>query len=281
MAGSEKREMCFMAKRTIITIDRETCNGCGECVTSCAEGALQIVNGKAELVREQFCDGLGACLGECPTGALKLEQRESEEFDEESVKKHLEELRGGVDIPHRSEGDRARPDVGGHPLPLIEASSQGCPGTRMRFSPKGEQGRPSASASGAGHMMQSELEQWPVQIHLVQPGAAFFSNRELAVLSTCSPIASADVHWRFIRGRGVVVGCPKLDQTDSYVEKLAAILADRTIPAVVVVRMEVPCCGGLSQIAREAVALSGRTDLEALEATVGLNGDLLETRELK
>ena len=270
-----------MASRTIITIDREKCNGCGECVTSCAEGALQIINGKAELVREQYCDGLGACIGECPTGALKLEQRESEGFDEESVKKHLEQTRGGVDDRRRSEGDRARPNVGGHPLPLMESSLQDCPGTRMRFSPSGKQGRPSASASGAGHMIQSDLEQWPIQIHLVQQGAAFFSNRELAVLSTCCPIASADVHWRFIRGRGVVVGCPKLDRTEPYAEKLAAILSDRTIPAVVVVRMEVPCCGGLTQIVREAVALSGRTDLDVREATVGVNGDLLEIRELK
>ena len=131
-----------------------------------------------------------------------------------------------------------------------------------------------------GQMVRSDLEQWPVQLHLVQPGAPFFKDKELVILSTCSPIASADVHWRFIRGRGVVVACPKLDRTEPYAEKLAGIFRESNTPKVIVVRMEVPCCGGLSMIAREALALSGRTDLVVEEVVVALNGDVRDVRPL-
>ena len=134
-----------------------------------------------------------------------------------------------------------------------------------------------SSGSGTGHALRSDLEQWPVQIHLVQPGAPFLKNRELAVISTCAPIASADVHWRFIRGRGVAVGCPKLDRTEDYAEKLGAILREPTIPKVIVVRMAVPCCGGLTGLVEDAVERSGRQDLVIEEVTVGLDGDIVET----
>ena len=127
--------------------------------------------------------------------------------------------------------------------------------------------------------IRADLEQWPVQIHLVQPGAPFFKNRELVVLSTCAPVASADVHWRFIRGRGVVVGCPKLDDTEGYAEKLGAILSEPSIPKVLVVRMDVPCCGGLTAIVKEAVGLSGRTDLQTEEVVVGLQGEVKQVRK--
>jgi hypothetical protein len=129
-------------------------------------------------------------------------------------------------------------------------------------------------------IIPSELNQWPIQLHLVQPGAPFFANKELVVLSTCSPIASPDTNWRFVRGRGVVVACPKLDRTEGYVEKLAAILAETTIPKVIVVRMEVPCCGGLTQIVAQAAAQSGRSDLIVEEATIALSGELKGTRQL-
>lgn len=135
----------------------------------------------------------------------------------------------------------------------------------------------STPTSGAGlpaSVNSSELRQWPVQLHLVQPGAPFFSNKELVVLSTCAPIASADVHWRFMRGRSVVVGCPKLDRTEPYAQKLGEILKDESIPRVIVVLMEVPCCGGLARIVREAVEISGRGDLEYEEVVVGLNGNV-------
>ncbi len=229
-------------KRKIIEIDEELCSGCGNCVTGCAEGALQIVDGKAKLVNETFCDGLGACIGTCPTGALKIVER---------------------DAPK-------------------EPPAGGCPGMQIRFggeskveSPKVE--RPEVS----GQVIPSELNQWPTQLHLVPPTAPFFKDRELVVLSTCAPSASPDVNWRFVRGRAIVIACPKLDRTDGYVEKLADILKSNGIPKVIIVRMEVPCCGGLTMMVKEAARKSGRTDLMVEEATIGLNGDLKEIIVMK
>ncbi|MGE4488105.1 MAG: 4Fe-4S binding protein [Kiritimatiellales bacterium] len=241
--------------RKIIEIDEERCNGCGACVTGCAEGALQIVNGKAKLVNEVFCDGLGACIGECPTGALKIIERDAPEFDEDAVKQHMQ---------------RKVPPAGG------------CPGLQIRF-----EGEPKANVSKversmvSGQVIRSELNQWPTQLHLVPPEAPFFKNRELVVLSTCSPSASPDVNWRFIRGRAIAIACPKLDRTEGYVEKLTAILASNGIPKVIIVRMEVPCCGGLTMMVKEAARRSGRTDLIVEEAIIGLDGELREVKQLE
>lgn len=241
-------------KRKIIEIEEELCNGCGACVTGCAEGALQIVDGKAKLVNEVFCDGLGACIGDCPTGALKLIEREAPEFDEAAVEQHL-----GKPIPKA-------PPVGG------------CPGMQIRFGEK----KPAAQSAPitSGQVIPSELNQWPTQLHLVPPVAPFFKDRELVVLSTCAPSASPDVNWRFIRGRSIVIACPKLDRTEGYVEKLTDILKSNGIPKVIIVRMEVPCCGGLTMMVKEAARKSGRSDLVVEEATIGLNGDLMKTEEV-
>lgn len=265
-------------RRKIIKIDEELCNGCGNCVTACAEGALKIVDGKARLVKEQFCDGFGDCIGDCPTGALKIVEAEADDFDEQAVKTHLLNTQGKEAVRRMEEAARFHAEK---EKAKSQPPSGGCPGTRMRFKAASDgAGEKAASSGSSGHVMKSDLNQWPVQIHLVQPGAPFFKNKEIAVLSTCSPIASADVHWRFIRGRGVVVGCPKLDDTEGYAEKLGAILSDISIPKVIVVRMEVPCCGGLSVIVRRAVELSGRNDLKAEEVTVSLDGDVISTKAL-
>jgi NAD-dependent dihydropyrimidine dehydrogenase PreA subunit len=237
-------------KRKIIEINEEKCNGCGNCVTGCAEGALQIIDGKARLVNEVFCDGLGACIGTCPTGALQIIERDAPEFDEKAVEEHLQ-----------------KPPAGG------------CPGMQIRFGKEKPTAKPAAPAV-SGQVIPSELNQWPTQLHLVPPSAPFFKNRELAVLSTCSPSASPDVNWRFIRGRAVVIACPKLDRTEGYVEKLTEILKSNGIPKVMIVRMEVPCCGGLTALVQEAARRSGRKDLIVEEATIGLNGDLIETKEI-
>ncbi len=267
-----------MAKRKIITIDEDLCNGCGNCVTSCAEGALQIVDGKAKIVKELFCDGFGDCIGDCPTGALKIEERESVEFDVEATRQHLMQTQGEDAVRRMDEANEAH-DRGEHPdAPEAENQSTGggCPGSRMRENLKSNDDQKATSSAGLpGKVNESELNQWPVQLHLVGPGAPFFMNKELVVLSTCAPIASADVHWRFIRGRGVVVACPKLDRTEGYAEKLGEILKDASIPKVIVVRMEVPCCGGLVAIVQEAMELSGRSDLAFEEVIVGLNGEVV------
>jgi NAD-dependent dihydropyrimidine dehydrogenase PreA subunit len=298
-----------MSTRKIITIDEAKCNGCGNCITACAEGALALVDGKARLVKERYCDGFGDCIGECPTGALTVREVESDAFSPEATKTHLRETRGEDAVRRMEDAHRARaagmhsgsplsepsaasfaptpsraPSRPGHPSRegIPEGRPGGCPGTRMRFAPKAEPtppfGRPSKEGMNTvpgGQAIRSELEQWPVQIHLVQPGAPFFKDRELVVLGTCAPVASADIHWRFLRGRAVAVGCPKLDDTETYAQKLGAILAEPTIPRVIVVRMEVPCCGGLTRIVREAVALSGRNDLVMEEVTVGVDGSIV------
>ncbi len=235
-------------KRKIIEIDEGKCNGCGVCVTGCAEGALVIVNGKAKLVNEVFCDGLGACIGECPTGALKIIEREALEFDEAAVQKK----------------------------PM---NPTGCPGLQIRFGQQKAAAKP-VESTVSGQVIPSELNQWPTQLHLVPPVAPFFKNRELVVLSTCSPSASPDVNWRFIRGRAIAVACPKLDRTEGYVEKLTEILKLNGIPKVIVVRMEVPCCGGLTMMVKEAARQSGRTDLIVEEAVIGLDGELREIKAL-
>ncbi|MFH1969860.1 MAG: 4Fe-4S dicluster domain-containing protein [Verrucomicrobiota bacterium] len=261
-------------KRNIINIDESKCNGCAQCITACAEGALQLVNGKAKLVKEVFCDGLGMCIGECPTGALTIEVREAPDFDYAQTQGHVRNERGEAGLQSRPLGESGETAARKHVAPNEHRPSAdsggGCPGMKMRFTPKPAAGADAAIASAG----RSELEQWPVQIHLVQPGAPFFHGRELLVLSTCAPVASADIHGQFIRKRGVVVGCPKLDNTEGYADKLAAILKDKSIPGVLVVRMEVPCCGGLTKIVQNAVHQSGRHDLRVEEVQIGLDGTI-------
>lgn len=263
-----------MAKRKVITINEDLCNGCGDCVTACSEGALQIINGKAKLVNEKFCDGFGDCIGKCPTGALKIEEKEVPDFDFEATREHVRTLGGEQAVRKLEMAAKVHEFKAkmGHAM----HGGGGCPGSAMRFNAQTPK-REAVGRGGPRQAIPSELNQWPVQIHLVRPDAPYFKNRELVVLSTCAPIASADMHWRFIRGRSVVVGCPKLDRTEGYVEKLAAILSEPSIPKVIIVRMEVPCCGGLTMIVREAAAMTGREDLEVEEVTVALNGDVLDT----
>ena len=257
-------------RRKIIEIDEALCNGCGECVTGCAEGALQIVDGKAKMVKEQFCDGFGDCIGTCPTGALKIIERDAEEFDIEATREHVRSI-GGEDAVQRMDDANNEHEAKAPP-------SGGCPGMQIRF---GENKIPASPAPTASEqVLPSELNQWPTQLHLVPPVAPFFKDRELVVLSTCAPSASPDVNWRFVRGRGIVIACPKLDRTEGYVEKLTEILKSNGIPKVIVVRMEVPCCGGLSMMVKQAAQQSGRTDLIVEEATIGLNGDLIGTKEI-
>ncbi len=252
--------------RKIIRIDEELCNGCGNCIVGCSEGALQLVNGKAKLVKEDFCDGFGDCVGTCPTGALIIEEREAAAFNEEAAKEYLLETQG-IEAVWRMEGAQKKHNQ----KKAEEHLHLGCPGSQMRQIKRPAQER-SITQNMTGLVIQSELSQWPVQIHLVSPTAPYFKNKELVVMSTCGPLASADVHWRYLRGRSVVVGCPKLDDTRSYASKLGAILKQNGIPKVIVARMEVPCCGGLTMIAQQAVELSGRNDVIIEENVIGIDG---------
>jgi len=278
-----------MKMRKIIQIDEDLCNGCGNCITGCAEGALAIVDGKARLVKEQYCDGMGDCIGHCPTGALTIIERPAEAFDVEATREFLMTTQGLEAVRKMDAANERHEETLAAQAPSPRPPAGGCPGSRMMASLKqGGTSAPAApnptatsqSAGGPARVIPSELDQWPVQLHLVQPGAPFFKNKELVILNTCGAVSCPDVHWRYLRGRSVVVACPKLDKTEPYAAKLAGILSDPSIPKVIVVRMEVPCCGGLSMLARQAVAASGRQDLIVEEATLTLDGQLAGTQRL-
>jgi Fe-S-cluster-containing hydrogenase component 2 len=268
-------------KRQIIEIDEARCNGCGDCIVGCAEGALQLVDGKARVVKEQYCDGFGDCVGTCPTGALKIIEREAEAYDIDATREHV--LRtGGDEAVKRFDEANAEHDAKEKAAQAPQLKTGGCPGMQVRMAQKKETAaKPeTTSVEGGGQVIKSDLEQWPIQLHLVPPTAPFFEGKELVVLSTCSPVASPDVHWRFVRGRSLVVACPKLDKTEGYAEKLAAIMAQNNIPKVLIVRMSVPCCGGLTSIVQQAYNASGRADLVVEEITIGLDGELLKTEKI-
>jgi NAD-dependent dihydropyrimidine dehydrogenase PreA subunit len=269
-----------MEKRKIIKIDESLCNGCGDCVVDCEEGAIAIIDGKAKIIKESFCDGLGACIGSCPTGALKIVEREADAFtgpnpDTEEVHKKY-----GNPKEEKHGSGHGHGHGHGHEHNHKPASPCGCPGSAHKAFKKEKTTAAVQTDLGMGKVNQSDLEQWPVQLHLVNPEAPFFKNKELVVMSTCGPIASADVHWRYLRGRSVVVACPKLDITDPYVDKLAQIFREVSIPKVIVARMVVPCCGGLSHIAKAALDASGRKDLVVEEHVISLEGELQKINQL-
>ena len=240
-----------MALRNIVRIDEAKCTGCGLCATACAEGAIKIINGKARLVSESYCDGLGACLGHCPEGAITIEQREAADFDEQAVKTHL--------------GHQSKP----HVEPLFV-----CPGMAMQQLTRGE---PSGQDDPAE--IPSHLGQWPVQLTLVSPTAPYFAESDLLLVADCVPFAMGDFHRRFLEGRSVAVGCPKLDDVRFYVEKFAQILHANNLHSLTVVHMEVPCCSGLTHVAREAIALGGKP-LSFQDVTISLRGDVIRTETI-
>jgi len=237
-------------KREIVKIDEEKCNGCGLCVPACAEGAIRIVDGKARLIAENLCDGLGACLGDCPMDAITIEQREAEGFDEEAVEKHLAT-------------EQNKPAAAAHPSHV-----GGCPSARLMTFGK-EESSPAREEPGN---RQSQLRQWPVQMHLVPPSAPFLKDADLLLAADCVPFAYADFHRDFLRDKALLIGCPKLDDGQAYLRKLTAILENNTIKSLTVMHMEVPCCSGLIAIARQAVAASGReVPLETIR--IGIQGE--------
>jgi Fe-S-cluster-containing hydrogenase component 2 len=260
--------------RKIVRIDEAKCDGCGECIPSCAEGAIALVNGKARLSADVLCDGLGACLGECPRGAITVVEREAEAFDEVAVKAHLERLGKAPPAAHP-----APPPAAARPrlaiAPDAPAAHGGCPGSRPQTLPRrGLSVVPSATGPALpGPGGDSRLGQWPVQLHLVPIAAPFFRDADLLVAADCVPFAYARFHDDLLAGKALVVGCPKLDDVRAYVEKLGRILASNEIRSVTVVRMEVPCCSGISAAARHGLAASGK-DLPFRDVVVGVDGTI-------
>ena len=242
-----------MAIRDIVRINEELCDGCGKCIPDCVEGALKLVNGKARLVKEIYCDGLGACLGSCPRGAISIEQREASEFDEEATRIHMEQT-------------SARPVV----VPSVESiSSAGCPGMAARQLYPAVNSRPSREEAPAP--AQSSLGHWPVQLSLVSPDAPYFQDADLLLTADCAPVAIPDFHSRYLQGRSIAVACPKLDDVQPHLDKLTAILRYSDIRSIQVLRMEVPCCSGLTRLAQAALQASGK-QVPLEEITISLDG---------
>lgn len=242
--------------RKIVQIDQDKCNGCGLCVPSCAEGAIKMINGKAVLSADNLCDGLGACLGDCPQDAIKIIEREADEFDEAEVEKHLKQIGktpGHAQSHHGHDG---------------QEKGDGCPGSRAMSLDRA----PTQSAPASGSR-QSMLGQWPVQLHLVSTSAPYFQNADLLIAADCAPFAYADFHKDYLAGKAVVIGCPKLDDNQFYTEKLTELFRNSTLKSITVMRMEVPCCGGIVMAARQALAASGK-DIPLTEVTVGISGGI-------
>ncbi|MBM7867425.1 ferredoxin [Heliobacterium gestii] len=237
-------------KRKIVTINEEKCNGCGLCVSACHEGALQLVEGKAKLVSDVYCDGLGDCLPECPTDAITLVEREAEPFDEVAVKERIEERKQAH--PHGAASACDRPAT-------APASPSGCPGMKTRlFQRTSEPVAPSAGSDAPVQSgVESQLRQWPCQLKLVSPRATFFDNCHLLIAADCTAFAYAGIHHEFMKNKITLIGCPKLDDID-YAEKLTEILATHELQSLTVLRMEVPCCGGIVNAVKKALAASGK-----------------------
>ncbi|NQT90158.1 MAG: 4Fe-4S binding protein [Candidatus Omnitrophica bacterium] len=277
-----------MSKRKIIRIDEEKCNGCSLCIPNCPEGAIQIIDGKARLISDLFCDGLGACIGHCPEGAITIEEREAEAYDERRVmgnivkqgenviKAHLKHLKEhnetgylkeaedflkekGIDISLDKGPDHA---AHGHQHP------GGCPGSRIMDFAKDKE----AGDEGPVSKRPSQLRQWPVQLMLVPPHAPYFNGADLLIAADCVPFAYADFHGDLLKGKVLLIGCPKLDDAEFYKEKITQIFKDNDIKSITCVHMEVPCCFGLVQIVKDALKLSGK-DTPFDEVTIGIKGE--------
>ena len=253
-----------MAKRKIIEIDRDKCDGCGLCTTACAEGALVLDDeNKAVLVKEIYCDGLGACLDVCPTGALQIIERDSDAYDPKVTYQHVLKTRGkeaasqvhGSEVEAEEEEKAARPHF-----------SMGCPGSMSREISRNPSSPAAQPAAG-----QSELTQWPIQLHLVSPLAPYFNESDLLIAADCTAFSLGSFHQDLLKGKKLIIACPKLDDTSNYVEKLVEIIKNNTIYSLTVATMVVPCCSGLNHMVEEAVELSG-AKINIKKIVIGIDG---------
>ncbi|MDQ7797455.1 MAG: 4Fe-4S binding protein [Candidatus Edwardsbacteria bacterium] len=224
-------------KRKIVQIDQDKCNGCGQCIPNCAEGALKIVDGKARLVSDKYCDGLGACLGHCPQEAIRIIEREATEYEEESVRA------------------------------IHELPRHACPGSQVSHNKQ-------TPATSNDTTVNSQLVHWPIQLHLVPVNAPFFQNADLLIASSCLPFSYGDFHRVMLAGKSLIIACPKLDRTEPYLEKLTGIFRQNDIRSITVAIMEVPCCQGLLRLVRQALKDSGKRMSITVE-TITVKGERL------
>jgi NAD-dependent dihydropyrimidine dehydrogenase PreA subunit len=274
----------MMARRQIIHIDEESCTGCGDCIPSCAEGALAIVDGKARVVSDRLCDGLGACLGLCPEGALTIEERDAPEFDEVAVEQRLHELgRSPQPLSHAQHTPAAAGSPGTLPTggcpgslarelqPAAASPTGGCPGSAAReLRPAG-----APQAAGSGRDDTSLLQHWPVQLGLVNPMAPFLRGADLLIAADCVPVAYRHFHDDFLAGRSVVIACPKLDDAHAHTQKLAELFRVARPRTVTVVHMEVPCCFGLTSLVEQAASEAG-LEAPVTDVVITLDGNKSE-----
>lgn len=270
--------------RQIIKIDEKKCNGCGLCIPDCPEGALQIIDGKVRLISDLFCDGLGACLGSCPEGAISTIEREAKPYDESKVmvniikdgpntiKAHLNHLKDHNQTEYYEQAVNILKEKG-IPVPGIEAeppcSSAGCPGAAFQAIERPEH------QSTFPVQLQSELRQWPIQLHLLNPNAPYLENADLLISADCAPFAFANFHRHFMKGKIVITLCPKLDRgIEQYVEKLTQIFKTKNIKSVTVSRMEVPCCGGIEFIIQNALEKAGKNIIVKVNI-ISIKGDII------
>lgn len=259
-----------MAVRKIVSIDESKCDGCGLCIPNCAEGALAIIDGKAKLVKDIYCDGLGACLGHCPQDAINIIERDAEEFNEDEVEKMLIE-QGKTLKPHQDILKAACPGsaVKQFNSPQMHSHEGGCPGSRMRMLQRKE------NEEVEDGRVTSKLRQWPVQLQLVPASAPFLKNADLLVTADCVPFAYANYHNDFLKGKAVVVGCPKLDDTMYYAKKIQDIISLNDLESIIVLRMEVPCCSGIAQATKIGRDNSG-VNIPIKVVTISIEGEILK-----
>jgi len=242
-------------KRNIIEIDEDKCNGCGLCIKACHEGAMELVNGKAKLISDEYCDGLGHCLPECPTDAIKIVERDAVDYDEEAVEM-------------KKQQNTKKPD-----LPC------GCPGTMEKSIKRSTNltasKMPTKTSRAKDITLASELNQWPVQLKLVNTKSGFLNGADILIAADCSAYAYGNFHEEFIKGKVTLIGCPKLDDNNYYKEKIAEILKGNDIKSITVVRMEVPCCAGIVSSVKEAMLQAGII-VPYKEVTIGINGLIIQ-----
>ncbi len=269
-------------KRDIIKIDEEKCTGCGKCIPGCPEGALQVIDGKARLISDLFCDGLGACLKDCPEDAMTIEQREAEPYDEYKVMENV--VKAGenvikVHLKHLDEhGEKtflaqAIDYLNKNNIKVPEYKEKlpcGCPGTMQKTINRDR--KPAAESNVS---VQAELNNWPIQLQLVNPNASFFDNADLVISADCVPFAHANFHQKFLKNKVLIMFCPKLDKViDMYVDKLAQIFESQNIQSVTLLHMEVPCCGGVEVVVKRALEKANKT-MVIKDYTISMSGEVL------
>lgn len=245
-------------KRKIVHIDEKKCNGCGLCVTACHEGAIEMINGKARLVKDEYCDGLGDCLPECPTGAIEIIEREAAPYDEEAVKKRIEEMKKNKNKKQE--------------IP------RGCPGMAAKLITRSDEKIDTRrEVTEKDSYEKSELMQWPVQLSLINTRAPYLKDADILIAADCTAYAYTNFHKDFMKGRITIIGCPKLDNNNFYIEKLAEIFANNNIRSIKVIRMSVPCCGGIVQAVKQAM-LTANIIVPYSEVIISTEGEIISEK---